>query len=314
MPSLITGGSGIIGSEVAHSLVQSGEEVVLFGRTLKASRIADIKDKVKFAHGDLGLAAHVFNAIKDHKITDIYHLGAMLTFASENDPHGSFQTNVLGTINVIEAARLLGVKRIMFASSIATFGLETGETVSDITIQRPVVFYGISKLYCEGLGRYYRNKYGLDFRCVRYPAVVGPGVNTAGHWIPPMMEDAIQGKPHDSLVSGNATSWVISLKDAARAARMVLQAPKDCIKMVNYNVAGCNQSIKAEEIVTVIMRRYPDAVIRFKQDQNNSSAFKGYSGNYDDSYARKEWGWKPDHFTIDLIFKSFIRDIRRLSK
>jgi threonine 3-dehydrogenase len=192
--------------------------------------------------------------------------------------------------------------------------LETGETVSDITIQRPVVFYGISKLYCEGLGRYYRNKYGLDFRCVRYPAVVGPGVNTAGHWIPPMMEDAIQGKPHDSLVSGNATSWVISLKDAARAARMVLQAPKDCIKMVNYNVAGCNQSIKAEEIVTVIMRRYPDAVIRFKQDQNNSSAFKGYSGNYDDSYARKEWGWKPDHFTIDLIFKSFIRDIRRLSK
>jgi threonine 3-dehydrogenase len=164
MPSLITGGSGIIGSRLAHLLVEAGEEVVLFSRGLKKERIEAIQNRVKWVQGDLRVAAHVFNAVKDNRITDIYHMGAMLTFASENDPHGSFQTNVLGTMHVMEAARLFGVQRILFTSSIGTFGLEMGEIVTDTTIQRPVLFYGIGKLYGEGLGRYYHNRYGLDFR------------------------------------------------------------------------------------------------------------------------------------------------------
>jgi threonine 3-dehydrogenase len=314
MTSLITGGSGIIGSRLAHLLGEAGEDVVLFSRTWKAERVEDIQHKVKWARGDLGIAAHVMDVVKENSITDIYHLGAMLTFASENDPHGSFQTNVLGTIHVMEAARLFGVRRIMFASSMGTFGLETGDTVSDTTIQRPVVFYGIGKLYCEGLGRYYRRKYGLDFRCVRYPAVVGPGVKAPGHWIPPMIEDAVLGKPHDSLISANATSWIISLQDAAKAAFKIMKAPKENIKMVNYNVTGCIRAIRAEEIATILKRLIPDAVIRFRQDTGDLNAFRGYSGNYDDSYARKEWGWKADHFTADHIVESFIHDMKSNGK
>jgi threonine 3-dehydrogenase len=311
MPSLITGGSGIIGSEIAHRLTEAGEEVVLFSRTSKTERIEDIRDKVKWVRGDLGIAAHVFNAIKDNKISDVYHLGAMLTFASEDDPHESFQTNVLGTMHLLEAARLFGVRRVMFASSIGTYGLEIGETVSDQTIQRPASFYGICKLYCEGLGRYYRNRYSLDFRCIRYPAVVAPGVRTPGHWIPPMIEDSVLGKPHDSLVSGDATAWILSLKDAAKAACQILKAPKENIKMVNYNVAGCIPAVKAEEIAATITKLNSTAVIRFRQDKNGLRTFRRYSGNFDDSCARREWGWKPDHDTIDRIVQSFIIDLQR---
>jgi nucleoside-diphosphate-sugar epimerase len=309
MPSLITGGSGTLGSELARLLVNAGEEVVLFSRTMDTKRIKGIADKVKCVKGDLQIAAHVTNAIKDNRITDIYHIGATLAYASEHDPSASFQTNVIGTINILEAARKSNARNIMFASSIATFGLELDKIVSDITIQRPVFFYGIGKLYCEGIGRYYRNRYGLDFRSVRYGAIVSPGVKTPGHWIPPMIEDAVLGVPHISPVSSNASNWIISIKDAAKAAHIIMKAPQKRIKMVNYNVAGCTAAIKAKEVATAIKKRIPDAIIHFNNDPNKRSTKSGYSGNLDDHYARREWNWKPDHDTIDLIVEAFIENM-----
>jgi threonine 3-dehydrogenase len=310
MASLITGGTGLIGAELAHLLSEQGEEVVLFSRTMRASRIDDISDKVKWVQGDLGIWSHVLGAVRDYKITEIYHTGSMLSFISERDPQGSFRSNVMGTFNVLEAARLFDVKRMMFTSSIATFGLEIGDTVTDTTIQRPVAIYGVGKLYCEGLGRFYRNKYGLDFRCIRYAAVVGPSVKTPGHWVPPMIEDAVQGKPHECTVTEETGTWMISLRDAARAAYLVLQAPKENIKMVNYNVSGPGPAVSAREIGDAIKKYIPGAAIRYKQGQSDALAHRGHRGRFDDSYARKEWGWKPEHATVDQIVEAFIKDMR----
>jgi nucleoside-diphosphate-sugar epimerase len=308
MASLITGGTGLIGAELAHLLVENGEEVVLFCRTMR-NRVDDIQGKVKWVEGDLGVAAQVFNAVRDNKITDIYHTGSMLSFVAEANPWGAFQTNVVGTYNVIEAARLFNVRRMMFTSSIATFGLEIGETVTDTTIQRPVAIYGVGKLYCEGLGRFYRNKLGLDFRCIRYAAVVGPSVKTAGHWVPPMIEDAVHGRPHQAQVTAETRTWMISLRDAARAAYGVLQAPKDKIKMVNYNVSGIAPAISAKEIADSVKKFIPGFKVAFRSE-DAATAHKGHQGNFDDSYARKEWGWKPQHDTVDKIVEAFIKDMK----
>jgi threonine 3-dehydrogenase len=310
MPSLITGGSGLIGTELARVLANAGEEVVLFSRTMKAGGIGSLGKKIKWVQGDLGIAAHVYNAVKENNITDIYHTGAMLTLVSERDPHGSFQTNVVGTVNVLEAARLFGVKKFLFTSSVGTYGLELGETVTDTTIQRPVDFYGIGKLYCEGLGRFYRRKYGLDFRAVRFAAVIAPGVKIPGHWVPPMIEDAVLGKPHNCPVTKDTASWMISLKDAVRAVNLIMQTPAENIKMMNYNVAGSIPAVSAAETASAIQKLIPDAIINFRQDTNDESAHKGHRGKFDDSYARKEWGWKPEHSTVDLIVENFINEIR----
>jgi threonine 3-dehydrogenase len=310
MPSLITGGSGLIGTELARLLVDAGEEVVLFSRTMKADRIDSLGKKIKWVQGDLGIAAHIYNAVKENYISCIYHTGAMLTLVSENDPHGSFQTNVVGTINILEAAKLFGVKKVMFTSSVGTYGMELGEIVSDTTIQRPVSFYGIGKLFCEGLGAHYRLRYGLDFRAVRYAAVIAPGVTTPGHWVPLMIEDAVLGKIHNCPVTSDTATWMISLKDAVRAAHLIMQAPVENIKMINYNVSGCINAISAAEVARAVMKHIPDAEMRFKQDKNDENAHKGHRGNFDDSYARKEWGWKPEHSTVDKIVEYFISEIR----
>lgn len=311
MAHLITGGTGVVGAEVAHLLVALGEEVVLFNRSTSSPRLDDIAGIVRWVQGDVSNWAQVVSAVKENNIEYIYHTGAMLTAVSETNLWGSFNTNVVGTFNVLEAARLFNVKKMMFTSSIGTYGLETGETITDTTIQRPTNFYGIGKLYCEGVGRYYRLKFGLDFRSIRYAAVVGPSVRTPGHWVPPMIEDAVMGKPHECAVTEDTRTWMISLKDAARAAYMVLQAPKENIQMVNYNVSGPVQTVSAREVAEAIKKYIPEAKISFQKGQNLPSAHEGHRGrNFDDSYARKEWGWKPEHEDVDQIVQAFIKEMK----
>ena len=123
MAILITGGTGFLGAGLARKLLERGEDVVLFDVFPRLERIPDIKDKVKVIQGDLKVWPEVLNAVKDNKVEGVFHLGAMLSLPSEENPWASFQTNVAGTMYILEAARLFGVERTVFASSGATYGL-----------------------------------------------------------------------------------------------------------------------------------------------------------------------------------------------
>jgi threonine 3-dehydrogenase len=310
---LITGGTGYIGAELAHLLVERGEKVVLFDININRYRIEDIENMVKIVRGDLANFSEVLNVVQDNHITEIYHLGGILTFVAEDNPWGAFQSNVIGTYNVLEAARLFGVEKMMFASTIGTFGFQTEEVCNDLSIQRPLTMYGCGKLYGEGLGRYYRNKFGLDFRCIRYSLMVGPNVRTPGHWAPGMIEDSILGRAHEVIYAiPELRDSLIYVKDAARAAHMVLQAPKENIQMVNYNIAGLGSMVSAREVETALKKRYPGTQISYKEDRmlpalKNHRAMKVF----DDSYARKEWGWQPQYTTTESIIDIFEKDIRQ---
>ncbi len=312
MAKLITGGTGFVGSELAHMLVDRGEDVVVFDRTIKRHRIDDIEDRIRLVQGDLSNWSTVFNAVKDNGITRIYHLGSMLTNAAQANPWGAFQSNIIGTYNVLEAARMLEVERVMFASTIGTFNLEAGAEITDTTIQRPVTFYGVGKLWGEGVGRFYRTKFGLDFRSIRYPAVTGPGVKTPDHWWIPMIENAIRGKPSQCTVTEETRVPLMFFKDAARAADLVVQAPKENIKMVNYNVGGDTAFTSAKEIELAIRRHIPDAVITYCPDPAFVAQMRGRSHmkSIDDGCARKEWGWMPAYDGIDKIIAAFVEELR----
>ena len=310
MAKLITGGTGYIGAELAHILVERGEEVVLFDIVISEYRIEDIKNKVKIVRGDLGNFAEVANVVKENGITDIYHMGGLLTMVSDGNPWASFRVNVIGTYNVLEAARLFSVNKMMFASSIGTYGLGITEVIDDLTIQRPTNFYGVGKLYCEGLGRWYMNKFGLDFRSIRYPATVGPNVRTPGHWMPPMIEDSIFGRPHECLYApaDDPGMPLIYLTDAARAADMVLLAPKGQIKMVNYCVSGVSDAVSVNNMETILKKRYPKTSISYRNPLGEIRV--GVVKRFDDSYARNEWHWKPLYTTPEAVVEKFERDMK----
>jgi nucleoside-diphosphate-sugar epimerase len=314
MAVLITGGTGYIGAELARLLVNRGQEVTLFDIAINNYRIDDIKSQVKIVRGDVGISSEVFNAVKNNGIDEIYHLGSMLTAMSELDPWASFQSNVIGTYNVLEAARLFGVKKLLFTSTLGTYGLDFPPVITDTTLQRPVTMYGCGKLYGESLGRFYKNNFGLDFRSVRFAHMIGPNVRTPGHWAPPMIEDAIQGKPHLCL-QGTAKSVIsmIYVRDAARACEMAQKAPAENIKMVNYNVTGVKQVVSATKIEALLKKRYPKTSVTYQEVTSASGAVSGTHSNmkeFNDDCARKEWQWKPDYDTPESIVEIFAKDMK----
>ncbi len=310
MAKLITGGTGYIGAELAHMLVARGEEVVLFDVAIAEYRIEDIKNRVKVVRGDVSDWSEVANVVKENRITEIYHMGALLSLVSESNPWASFRVNIIGTYNVLEAARLFDVEKMMFTSSLGTYGLGITGVIDDLTIQRPTNLYGIGKLYCEGLGRWYMNKFGIDFRSIRYPSTCGPNVRTPGHWVPGMIQDAIMGKPHECIYAsaGDPGAPIIYVTDAARAADMILQAPKDRIKMVNYCVSGIADAVSVNELETVLRKRYPRTEITYRASAGRLPV--SVVRRFDDSCARKEWGWRPLYDTPEALIDKFEKDLR----
>lgn len=320
MAKLVTGGTGYIGAETVRQLVNRQEEVVVFDIVINHDRIEDIVKKLKVVRGDLGNLNEVLNVVKDNKIDTIYHMGSMLSYMSDLNPWASFQANVIGTYNVLEAARIFNVPKMMFTSTQGTFGLGFGEVITDTTLQRPLGFYGCGKLYGEGLGRWYSNKFGLDFRSLRYALMIGPNVRTPGHWAPPMIEDAILGKPNICQYGNpdSAGSWIY-MGDAAKAVIDLLDAPKEKIQMMNYNVTGIPQVISAKETEAYLKKRFPNFQVTYKADpvlqamgdkRRISSTFKVF----DDSTARKEWGWRPNFTTMEAIMAQFEKDLKENPK
>jgi threonine 3-dehydrogenase len=306
MAKLVTGGSGYIGSELVKLLLAHGEEVIVFDK-VKSSRLNGLENHIKIVLGDLNNFSEVMNVVRDHNITSVYHLGALLTFESEANPWASFQTNVVGTYNLMEAVRLFNVDNILVTSSIGTFGEHTGGNYTDIAIQRPNSFYGVCKLYGEGMGRFYRRKFGLDFRSIRYPQVVGPGVTTPNHWQPTMIRQAFLGKPFQCPVTAESGEAIIYYKDAVHAADLIMQAPREDLKMVVYNVGGV-PVVAAKELIGAVQKHLPGAIITSPANPPRPSGSE--IKVWDDSYARREWGWRPNYDTLDGLVADFIREMR----
>jgi threonine 3-dehydrogenase len=294
LAKLVTGGTGYIGSETVRQLVNRGEEVIVFDIVINNHRIEDVENKVKIVRGDLSNFSEVLNLMRDNKIDAIYHMGSMLTHMSELNPWASFGANVMGTYHILEAARLFDVPKMMFTSSVGTFGLGTQGIVSDTSLQRPITLYGCGKLYGEGLGRWYASKFGLDFRSIRYPQMIGPSVRTPGQWAAPMIEDALMGKLVNHCVYGTpeTATPMIYAADAAKAAVDILDAPREKIRMMNYNVAGIPNVIPAGEIEEYLKTRYPAFKVNYKMDHlaETTRPRAGGMTRFDDSFAREEWG------------------------
>ena len=313
MTVLITGGTGFIGANVARLLLARGEQrPVVFDRNPSPQRLDEIAGRVEIVQGDLGNFSHVLHAVERTRPEVIFHLGGMLSFPSEADPAAALQANALGTYHVLEAARLFKVPKVIFSSTIATYGMDIQEPVlSDDTIQRPELFYGITKVFGEQLGFYYRRKYDLDFRGVRFPSIVGPGVRTPAivqynSW---MIEECAKGNPYEVYVEPETRCPVMYFKDAARSLVRLADAPRETIKRGVYVIAGVTPIVTAGELAELVRERIPGAQITFKPDRELQPILDRLLLPPDDRNAQMEWGWEAAYTQGDVI-DDFLRELR----
>ncbi len=313
MTTLITGGTGFIGAEVVRLLLDKGEKnPVVFHVHSNTQRLADVADQVEFVQGDLGNFSHVLDVVKKTRPSVIYHLGGMLSIPSDADPSSAMHANALGTFHVLEAAKLFDVPQVLFSSSFGTYGLALqGDVLDDNTIQRPQLFYGITKVFCEHMGLFYKRKYGLDFRGIRYPSVVGPGVRTPGalQYTSWAIEEPAKGNPFTIWVPPETRSTVVYFKEAASAIVDLGQAPLSNIKTVNYLIGGVPPVASAGELANMVRARIPGAKIDFNADPALLPMLKLLTLPIDDTNARREWNWSPT-YTQQRIIDDFLQEMK----
>jgi len=314
MVDLITGGTGFIGSTLARMLLEHGKEIGTFDIKSSSPVLEPYGKRWTHVQGSLGNMGEVFTAIQACKPKTIFHLGGMLSIPSEQNPQASFSTNVVGTYNVLEGARLFDVEQVIFASTNGTYSddLEGLPVIDDRTLQRPFTIYGCGKLYGELLGRYYRRRYGIDFRSVRLPAIVGPGAKTKNvsiynAWA---IEKSFLGEPYEIFVTAETAAPILYFKDAARAFLEISKASISQIKTMNYNLAGIHPIPTAMDLKNAVLRFLPDARINFKPDDLAMAFQKMHQGvRWDETPAVKEWNWRVQ-YNLESMVEDFIKELK----
>jgi nucleoside-diphosphate-sugar epimerase len=313
MSILITGGTGFIGAEIVRDLLAKGdEEIHVLHRSGNFQRLHDLVPRLHLVQIDLADTARLDEIVAETRPRVIYHLGAVLTGPGEIDPQAATETNAFGTYALLEAARRHGVDQLLFASSIGVYGAGITENViTDLTLQRPFTIYGITKVFGEQMGAFYKRKYGLDFRGLRYPSIVGPGVKTPSvvqftSWV---IEESAKGNPFTVTVTPETAVPVMYYKDAARAMIQLGEAPVERIETVNYLVDGVKPAPTAGQLAEIVRSRISEARIRFEPEMAFQSVIDQVIRPIDDCRARAEWSWAPA-YDQEAIVDDFLVELR----
>jgi threonine 3-dehydrogenase len=305
---LITGGSGFIGLQLCKTLLQKGHNVILFD--LSPPQGGEGAGKGTFVRGNISDWAEVCNVVRDGKVEHVFHLAAMLSAQCEANPWAAIQVNGLGIYHVLEASRLFGVKKVIFTSSMGAYGPIPDGIVRDETVQRPSILYGVTKVFGELLGLYYHRRFGIDFRGVRFPQLLGPGVKSEGYgqYTAKMIESAIRGVPFEAWVTEETTIPIMYIKDAMRSLLELFEADGDRIKTRIYNIGQILPSPSAGDLLEEIKKHYGGASITFKPDPRAMEANKTLPKRLDDHEARTEWGWSI-HYGLKEMVEDFIKEV-----
>lgn len=310
--NLVSGGLGFLGVYVARQLLADGEEVVLFQRRSKLPpSAADLEGKVEICSGDIGNWVHVVEAIKKHHIDSIYHSAALLGKECEESAASGFRVNVIGTFNVLEAARLTGVKDVTFVSTGATYGLVPPRKIFNDTPQKAENMHTATKICSELLGNQYHRLYGVNFRGVRYAMIVGPTRQISyyyGDWSG-VIEMTAKGKPYTVHSDPNIPCAYIYVKDAARALIELKRAPERNLRQRIYNAHGFMATLN--EVARVITHYISDAQITFDWDKSEFMKLQnsGVSYEMDNSIAHEDFGYQPEYL-LDSMIKDFIKEVK----
>jgi UDP-glucuronate 4-epimerase len=180
---LITGGMGCIGAWALRHLIQSGKQVVNFDQSADTHRLdwlmsAEEQENITFVQGDLRDTDAVKAVVKDHDITHVIHLAALQVPMCRANPVLGAQVNIVGTVNIFEAARASDIQHITYASSIAVYGppddYPPGLIAHDAP-KTPRTLYGAYKVANENTAQVYFNDYGISSTTLRPYTVYGVG-------------------------------------------------------------------------------------------------------------------------------------------
>ena len=266
---MVIGGAGLIGSHTVDRLLKEDVEQVLIydnftrgrGENL-AESLKDPRCSVYDVGGDI-LQTDILNAaMKDNAINGVFHLAALWLLQCHEYPRSAFNTNVLGTFNVMEACVNNDIERLVWSSSASVYGDAVTDPMEEDHPFHNKNFYGATKIAGEAMLRSFHHRYGLDYVGLRYMNVYGPRQDYHGAYIAVIMKmlDAIdRGEAPTIMGDGSEAFDFVAVEDCA-AANVCGMAAQSIDEFYNVgtgkrtslkelaekllNLTGCNKEIQ----------------------------------------------------------------------
>lgn len=283
MTILITGG-GFVGRSVVKELLKQGHTVVDLMRDF-ARPFADPKHI--FVYSELCDVNRIVETIRTYKVERIINIaGQSHPPMSIAAPMSTVHSNVVCTMGILEAARLTGVKRVVLYSSEASYGNIGMDLVKLESIQRPVTPYGVTKVFCEMMGRVYNSCYGMECVTIRLGEVYGPGRITS-ETVQEPLDAALAGKPFIREHGRDQHLQLIHIDDAVQVSIKACMAEK-INELATYNATSGGHPTFGEAI-DILKELIPGAVLEV------GDGTMGYDvcGELDISETIRDLGYEP---------------------
>ncbi len=280
MKVLVTGGSGFIGSHVVDKLRDKGVSVRVFDMVMP-----DYKDDIEFYQGSLLNLEEMRMAVSG--VDAVFHLGAVADVKDVfQEPHYSEAINVRGTINVLEAVRLIGsIKRVIYGSTTWVYSEANEQNVDENTpLHSPTHLYTATKLAGEYYCRSYSELYGLDVTILRYGIPYGPRARD-GAVIPIFVTKALNHEPLTIAGDGSQFRKFVYVEDLAEGNVLAL---KSIARNKTYNLDGI-EKISIKQIVETIQKIIGNVKIKYIPARTGDFSGKEVSSEL----AKKELDWEP---------------------
>ena len=280
---LITGVGGFIGWRLARTLVDAGRAVVGMDRVAPRQ-----EHGFAFVQAELGDPHALYATLRRHGVERIVHCGGISgPMLAREAPHRVLEVNAGGTRHVLEAARVMGVSRVVFLSSIMAYGAQPSD--------RPVVEdaplnacdpYGASKICGEAMLRAYAAQHGVDGASLRVAAVYGPG-RTTDCVVRLMLQNALDGRPTHIPHTGETRRQYVFVDDVVRAVILALDSER--LPLPAYNISG-GTYLPLHEVAAVAADVVPGVQVSFGADPH---PFDYPIGPFDLGASERDLGYVP---------------------
>lgn len=266
MAILIIGGTGFIGARLGERLVNQGEEVVCFDLYPNYEAVKHLGGHAQVVTGDVTRIDDVLGVIKSCKVTKIVNLAALLAAESEAYLLKALRLNLTGMVNVFEAARLTDIHRVVYASSIAAYGLQDSfgnKPLTEDDVCQPTLAYGAHKLWTDFMAKKYIDQHGMSIAGLRIAIVSGPGRKTGiSAWSSTYVDNPAVGKPAEIGYRSNQKVAITYVDETAETFLRLCLANN-----LNYHVYNSfGYSVTLNKLAETVKGFLPDAQIRFKED------------------------------------------------
>lgn len=312
MRVLVTGGAGYIGSVVTEELVKDGHQVVVYDSLYKGHRQA-VAAGADFVQADLMDAATLRTTLTDRQIDAVVHMAAdSLVGESCAHPAKYYRNNLAAGLVLLDAMRAVGVNRIVFSSTAATYGEPEKQPIEENAPNIPTNPYGQSKLAFEHAMRWYDEAYGLRYATLRYFNAAGASKNFGEshdpetHIIPIALQAAAGRRPLVEVYGedyptrdGTCERDYIHVIDLARAHILALKVVEQGSRIYNLGCGGEGYSVR-EVIETARDVTGKDIPMRTAPRRAGDPAVLVASSEK----IKRELGWTPQYQDLRVIIES----------